>query len=90
MRHASKEFKRRVARGFLFVGLSLVLFVASFGAFAYYDLQSQITTIDPNDFLGTDRPSRDPAPDGYEGHAVNILVLGTITKIGRASCRERV
>ena len=82
MRHASKEFKRRVARGFLFVGLSLVLFVASFGAFAYYDLQSQITAIDPNNLLGTDRPSRDPAPDGYEGHAVNILVLGTDSRAG--------
>ena len=80
MRHASKEFKRRVARGLLSVVLALVLFAASFAAFAYYDLQSQITAIDPA--IGPDRPSREPVPDGYDGHAVNILVLGTDSRAG--------
>ena len=82
MRHASKELKRRMVRGLLSVGLALVLFAASFFAFAYFDLQSQITPIDPGSFLGTDRPSREPAPDGYSGHAVNILVLGTDSRAG--------
>ena len=71
-----------MVRGLLSVGLALVLFAASFFAFAYYDLQSQITPIDPGSFLGTDRPSREPAPDGYSGHAVNILVLGTDSRAG--------
>ena len=71
-----------MVRGLLSVGLALVVFAASFFAFAYYDLQSQITPIDPSTFLGTDRPSRDPVSDGYEGHAVNILVLGTDSRAG--------
>ena len=71
-----------MVRGLLSVGLALVLFAASFFAFAYYDLQSQITPIDPSSLLGTDRPSRDPVPDGYDGNAVNILVLGTDSRAG--------
>ena len=71
-----------MVRSLLSVGLALVVFAASFFAFAYYDLQSQITPIDPSSLLGTDRPSRDPVPDGYDGNAVNILVLGTDSRAG--------
>ena len=67
------------------VVLALALFAASFVAIAYYDLQSQVTRIDVADMVGTDRPTRTDAekvPDDYAGVAVNILVLGSDTRVG--------
>ena len=65
---------------FFYSALAAVLFVTSFGAMAWHDLQSSVNQIDPNQFLIGNRSNR-PVTD-YDGRAVNILVMGTDSRQG--------
>ena len=81
-RHSSKELGRRLARRVGLVTLAVVLFVVSGAGFAWYDIQSRLTTVDIGPLIGkTGRPGTE-APDSYNGRAVNLLVLGTDSRSG--------
>ncbi len=81
-RHSSKELGRRLARRVGLVTLAVALFVVSGAGFAWYDLQSRLTTVDIDPIIGkTGRPGTEP-PDSYDGRAVNLLVLGTDSRSG--------
>ena len=81
-RHSSKELGRRLARRVGLVTLAVALFVVSGAGFAWYDLQSRLTTVDIDPLIGkTGRPGTEP-PDSYDGRAVNLLVLGTDSRSG--------
>lgn len=62
--------------------LSLALFVTSAAGFAYMDLQGQITRINIDRYLDGSVTRTDAIGDSYDGHALNILVLGTDTRSG--------
>jgi len=64
------------------VFLSLALFVTSAAGFAYMDLQGQITRINIDRYLDGSVTRTDAIGDSYDGHALNILVLGTDTRSG--------
>lgn len=82
-RHSAKDLGRHLGRRFLLAGFAVVLFVVSSAGIAYFDIKSQLTIIDTDSLIGTDRPSRaEPVKDNYEGQAVNILVLGSDTREG--------
>lgn len=81
-RHSAKDLRRRLGRNIGLAALSVVLFVTSFGAFVWADLQGSITRVDIEDIVGNNRPSREAVPDDYAGHAVNILVLGSDSRSG--------
>ena len=81
-RHSSKELGRRLARRVGLVTLAVALFVVSGAGFAWYDIQSRLTTVDIGKIIGeTGRPGTE-APDSYDGRAVNLLVLGTDSRSG--------
>ena len=81
-RHSSKELGRRLARRVGLATLAVLLFVVSGAGFAWYDLQSRLTTVDIDPLIGkTGRPGTEP-PDSYDGRAVNLLVLGTDSRSG--------
>lgn len=79
-RHSAKELVNHRLRRFFYSALAAVLFVTSFGAMAWHDLQSSVNQIDPNQFLIGNRSNR-PVTD-YDGRAVNILVMGTDSRQG--------
>lgn len=62
--------------------LSLALFVTSAAGFAYMDLQGQIKRINIDRYLDDSVTRTDAIGDSYDGHALNILVLGTDTRSG--------
>ncbi|WP_164505210.1 LCP family protein [Actinomyces gaoshouyii] len=81
-RHSIKDLERRTARRVGLVFLSLVLFVTSAAGFVYMDLQSQVKRFDISDYLDGSATRTDAIGDSYDGHALNILVLGTDTRSG--------
>ncbi|WP_026048897.1 LCP family protein [Actinomyces timonensis] len=81
-RHSIKDLGRRTARRVGLVFLSLALFVTSAAGFAYMDLQGQITRINIDRYLDGSVTRTDAIGDSYDGHALNILVLGTDTRSG--------
>lgn len=82
-RHSSKDLGRHLARKILLCCFTVVFFLTSAAALAYYDLQSQVNRVDIGELLGTDRPTRpDGEGDSYEGRAVNILILGSDSRTG--------
>ncbi|WP_328705053.1 LCP family protein [Actinomyces faecalis] len=84
-RHSVKDLSHHAGRTAMVVVLAVVLFVVSFVAIAYHDLQSQVTRVDVASMIGTARPTRSDeakVSDDYAGVAVNILVLGSDTRDG--------
>ncbi|WP_083090347.1 LCP family protein [Actinomyces vulturis] len=84
--HAARELRFAWPRRFAYAFLALVTFFASGIAFAYHDMQSQVTRVNVDSLLGEDRPIRGdgtPLPDDdFEGHPVNIVVMGTDSRAG--------
>ncbi|MDO4899350.1 LCP family protein [Actinomyces sp.] len=79
-RHSAKDLSRRAARRSLLAGFAVVLFLVSGVVIAWHDLQSQVNTINIDGFLDEDRARR--VTDSYEGKPVNILILGTDSRVG--------
>ncbi|WP_103063928.1 LCP family protein [Actinomyces qiguomingii] len=79
-RHSSKDLTRRAARRSMLAGFAVVLFLVSGVGIAWYDLQSQVNTIDINKFLDDEHARQ--VTDSYEGKPVNILILGTDSRAG--------
>ncbi|MBF0971546.1 MAG: LCP family protein, partial [Actinomyces graevenitzii] len=80
-RHSAKELVNHRLRRFFYSTLAVVLFITSFGAMAWHDLQSSVNQIDANQFRIGNRPNK-PVNDDYDGRAVNILVMGTDSRQG--------
>ncbi|QKD80542.1 LCP family protein [Actinomyces marmotae] len=62
--------------------LSLALFVTSAAGFAYMDLQGQVKRFDISGYLDGSATRTDAIGDSYDGHALNILILGSDTRSG--------
>ncbi|WP_235905426.1 MULTISPECIES: LCP family protein [Actinomyces] len=81
-RHSIKDLGRRTARRAGLVFLSLALFVTSAAGFAYMDLQGQVKRFDISGYLDGSATRTDAIGDSYDGHALNILILGSDTRSG--------
>ncbi|WP_366181043.1 LCP family protein [Actinomyces timonensis] len=81
-RHSIKDLGRRTARRAGLVFLSLTLFVTSAAGFAYMDLQGQVKRFDISGYLDGSATRTDAIGDSYDGHALNILILGSDTRSG--------
>lgn len=89
--HAFRVGRRGYLRPWLIASLvGVFAFVATGVATAYVQLQSNISTHDVQELLGTDRPtsgsSQSPDPtDSLSGRAVNILVMGSDSRLDQES-----
>lgn len=75
-------FPSRLRRIVVTTILSLVSFATTASALVYYDLNSQIKTLDKTQTL----LKRESKPvDSYSGRAINILVIGSDTRAGEGN-----
>src|SRR5690625_4526427 len=83
-RHSAERGGHPLARGLLVALVGVLAFTGAGAAFAYQSLQSGIQRHDVDRFLGSDRPTREPAnpDDPNAGNEYNILVMGSDSREG--------
>ena len=85
VRHARSERHHRILQGSALVLVGALSFIGTGAATAYVRLQNNIQSADIEHLLGDDRPEVVVTPDPddpNQGMPVNILVLGTDSRVG--------
>jgi LCP family protein required for cell wall assembly len=83
-RHRHDVPRHRVVRAVAISVASVLVVALAVGFFAYRHLEGNITAMDVEDALGTDRPSA--LPDDNEHHdPLNVLLLGSDTREGQGN-----
>ncbi|MEP7089747.1 MAG: LCP family protein [Nocardioidaceae bacterium] len=82
-RHADPKRKHRVLKA-VAISVALVLVVVGAGGFFLYrHLDQNITSLDVNSALGTDRPTEAPQPKNEPNRPLNVLLIGSDTRQGQ-------
>ena len=84
-RHRDRRARKRTIRAVALTAAVVVLALVVSGLFAYRQLDGNITALDTEDVLGTDRPEAFDDDPEDEQDPLNILLLGSDTREGQGN-----